>query len=50
VRVTARQTMGVTLFRMAAGERVTSVFPVIEDAALGEDEESAPPADVPPDA
>jgi DNA gyrase subunit A len=50
VRVTARQTMGVTLFRMAAGERVTSVFPVIEDAALGEDEDSAPPADVPPDA
>ena len=33
VRVTARQSMGVTLFRMADGERVTSVFPVVEDPA-----------------
>ncbi len=32
VRVTGRQAMGVTLFRVNAGEHVTSVFPVIEDA------------------
>ena len=31
VRVTGRQVMGVTLFRLNAGEHVTSVFPVIED-------------------
>ncbi len=31
VRVTGRQVMGVTLFRLNAGERVTSVFPVIEE-------------------
>jgi DNA gyrase subunit A len=30
VRVTGRQVMGVTLFRVDAGEHVTSVFPVIE--------------------
>jgi DNA gyrase subunit A len=28
--VTGRQAMGVTLFRVNAGEHVTSVFPVIE--------------------
>jgi DNA gyrase subunit A len=33
VRITARQAMGVTLFRLSDGEVVTSVFPVIEDAA-----------------
>jgi DNA gyrase subunit A len=33
VRRTGRQAMGVTLFRVDAGEHVTSVFPVIEDAA-----------------
>ena len=33
VRMTGRQAMGVTLFRVDAGEHVTSVFPVIEDAA-----------------
>ena len=32
VRVTGRQAMGVTLFRVNADEHVTSVFPVIEDA------------------
>jgi DNA gyrase subunit A len=32
VRITGRQAMGVTLFRVDAGEHVTSVFPVIEDA------------------
>ena len=31
VRITGRQAMGVTLFRVDAGEHVTSVFPVIED-------------------
>ena len=36
VRVTARQTMGVTLFRLGATERVTSVFPVLEDVVLEE--------------
>ena len=32
VRITGRQAMGVTLFRVDAGEHVTSVFPVMEDA------------------
>jgi DNA gyrase subunit A len=32
VRVTGRQVMGVTLFRVDADEHVTSVFPVIETA------------------
>ena len=31
VRITGRAAMGVTLFRLDSGERVTSVFPVIED-------------------
>ena len=31
VRITGRQAMGVTLFRVIAGEHVTSVFPVVED-------------------
>ena len=35
VRITGRQAMGVTLFRVDAGEHVTSVFPVMEDT--GED-------------
>ncbi len=30
VRITGRQAMGVTLFRVDSGERVTSVFPVVE--------------------
>jgi len=38
VRITARQTMGVTLFRLSDTERVTSIFPVIDDTpAVGED-------------
>ena len=38
VRITARQTMGVTLFRLSEGERVTSIFPVLDGAAVtGED-------------
>jgi DNA gyrase subunit A len=32
VRITGRQAMGVTLFRVDADEHVTSVFPVIENA------------------
>ena len=35
VRITGRQAMGVTLFRLNAGEHVTSVFPVLDQ---GEDE------------
>ena len=35
VRLTGRPAMGVTLFRLDAGERVTSVFPVLDD---GEDD------------
>jgi DNA gyrase subunit A len=41
VRVTGRQAMGVTLFRVDAGEHVTSVFPVIEAES---DENGAPDA------
>jgi DNA gyrase subunit A len=41
VRVTGRQAMGVTLFRVNAGEHVTSVFPVIE--ATGDDNGEAEP-------
>jgi DNA gyrase subunit A len=37
VRVTGRTSMGVTLFRLDAGERVTSVFPVVEDAAAADE-------------
>jgi len=33
VRITGRQAMGVTLFRVDAAETVTSVFPVMDDAA-----------------
>jgi len=33
VRITGRQAMGVTLFRLDANEKVTSVFPILEDAA-----------------
>ncbi|MCQ8279369.1 DNA gyrase subunit A [Acetobacteraceae bacterium KSS8] len=38
VRITGRASMGVTLFRLDGKERVTSVFPVLEDdSAEGED-------------
>ncbi len=36
VRITGRTSMGVTLFRLDTGERVTSVFPVLEDDAADE--------------
>jgi DNA gyrase subunit A len=56
LKVRGRTTMGVTLFRLDADERVTSVFPVVEDAAddpaddtagnPGDDDSgAAPPAD-----
>ncbi len=39
VRLTGRTAMGVTLFRLDVGERVTSVFPVVEaDADAGEED------------
>ena len=40
VRLTGRTAMGVTLFRLDAGERVTSVFPVVE--AVEETDEESP--------
>ena len=39
VRITGRQAMGVTLFRVDQGEHVTSVFPVLDDS---EDEGDTP--------
>jgi len=50
VRVMARQAGGVTLFRVSAGEKVTSVFPVLEeegDDADGTDEAPTPDAPEP---
>jgi DNA gyrase subunit A len=40
VRITGRQAMGVTLFRISVGEQVSSVFPVVEAA---EDDGSGAP-------
>jgi DNA gyrase subunit A len=40
VRITGRQAMGVTLFRVDAGEHVTSVFPVLEEES---DDSDGPP-------
>jgi DNA gyrase subunit A len=34
VRITGRQAMGVTLLRLAEGERVTSCFPVVDDQGV----------------
>jgi DNA gyrase subunit A len=49
VRITGRAAMGVTLFRLDADERVTSVFPVVEDGSSddggGEAGDGEPPAD-----
>ncbi len=42
VRITARSTMGVTLLRLDDGERITSVFPVIDEPA--DDSAAAPDA------
>ena len=51
VRITARQTMGVTLFRLSEGERVTSIFPVLEGVAVADeaDEEGGEPGAEPTD-
>ena len=43
VRVTGRASMGVTVLRVANGERVTSVFPVIEAAENGDGTTLEPP-------
>ncbi len=40
VRVTGRNSMGVTLFRLGDTERVSSVFPVLDDSALDTVEEA----------
>jgi len=45
VRITARQTMGVTLFRLSESERVTSIFPVLEGVAVVGEDESEEPGD-----
>jgi DNA gyrase subunit A len=42
VRITGRAAMGVTLFRVASNEKVTSVFPIVDD---GSGDEAEPPAD-----
>ena len=42
VRITGRQAMGVMLLRLNADERVTSVFPVLEEAAADDPEEFDP--------
>jgi DNA gyrase subunit A len=47
VRITGRTSMGVTLFRVDAGEHVTSVFPVIDDEP--EDEPTPGPSPEPED-
>jgi DNA gyrase subunit A len=44
VRVTGRQAMGVTLFRVDADEHVTSVFPVVEEEPDEDAGENAPNA------
>jgi DNA gyrase subunit A len=45
VRITGRQAMGVTLFRVDAGEHVTSVFPVLEEESDEGDTPLDPPLD-----
>ena len=52
VRITGRQAMGVMLLRLNANERVTSVFPVLEEATPEADAEDteAGAGDVSPDA
>jgi DNA gyrase subunit A len=47
VRITGRQAMGVTLFRVDKGEHVTSVFTVLEDEAdeNGDAEDGSPKSD-----
>jgi DNA gyrase subunit A len=49
VRITARQTMGVTLFRLSETERVTSIFPVIDDQPVSSEEAGGDEAGVDPE-
>jgi DNA gyrase subunit A len=49
VRLTGRAAQGVTLFRLDAGERVTSVFPVVEDEADGTADDDRPAEGEPDD-
>jgi len=44
VRITGRLAMGVTLLRLEKGERVTSCFPVVDDAPAAATEDPAAPA------
>ena len=41
VRITARQTMGVTLFRLSESEHITSIFPVLDVSAAAAEEPEA---------
>ncbi|WP_304515718.1 DNA gyrase C-terminal beta-propeller domain-containing protein, partial [Acetobacter orleanensis] len=50
VRVMSRQASGVTLFRLNEEERVTSVFPVMDDEDAGSTEEIVPEAGTAPPA
>ncbi len=45
IGIKGRATMGVTLFRLDIGERVTSVFPVIDDASDDTPPEAAEPSE-----
>jgi DNA gyrase subunit A len=49
VRITARQTMGVTLFRLSETERVTSIFPVLDDQPAASEEAGGDDAGIDPD-
>ena len=49
VRITARQTMGVTLFRLSETERVTSIFPVIDDQPVSSEDAGGDEAGIDPE-
>jgi DNA gyrase subunit A len=49
VRVTARQTMGVTLFRLSETERVTSIFPVLDDQPVASEDAGGDDTIIDPD-
>ena len=49
IRVTGRTSMGVTLFRLDAGEHVTSLFPVVEAAIPDDDGGAMTPPDADPE-
>ena len=49
VRVTGRSSMGVTLFRVDSGERVTSVFPVVDAGDAPDDTAAGDSSAEPPD-